>query len=226
VRTTQRSAQQARADAIKQRVTDERLRVAQEVHDVVGHGLAAISMQANVALHVLPKDPTQAETALETISRTSARALEELRATLVDMRRTDESAPRSVVPGLDGIEGLCARMRAAGAAIDLTVTGDPRPVPDDVGLAGYRVVQESLTNVLRHGDVAEAQVRVGYGADQVSLTITNPARPGPPVEGASGLGLPGMRERVEGVGGRFSAGHTTDGHFEVVAVIPTPEEDA
>ena len=225
VRTTRRSAEQARADAIKQRVADERLRVAQEVHDVVGHGLAAISMQANVALHVLPKDPTQAETALESISRTSARALEELRATLVDMRHTDESAPRSVVPGLDGIDELCARMRSAGAAIELTVTGKPREVPPDVGLASYRVVQESLTNVLRHGDSAGAAVRVGYGTDQVSLTITNPARRRATGQPEGGLGLRGMRERVEAVGGRFSAGHTADGHFEVVAVIPTPRGD-
>jgi signal transduction histidine kinase len=226
VRTTRSSAERARADAIKRRVVDERLRVAQEVHDVVGHGLAAISLQANVALHVLPKDPTQAQTALESISRTSAQALEELRATLVDMRRTDGSAPRSVVPGLDGIEGLCARMRSAGAQIEVTVTGGPRTVPDDIGLAGYRVVQESLTNVLRHGDVPTAAVRVGYGADQVSLTITNPTRTLPVGPAEGGLGLPGMRERVEALGGRFSAGHTSDGHFEVVAVIPTPKDDA
>jgi signal transduction histidine kinase len=219
VRTIQASAAQARSEAIRQRVDDERLRVAQEVHDVVGHGLAAISMQANVALHVLPKDPSQAETALEAISRTSAEALEELRATLATVRRTDGELPRTATPGLAQIEELCGRMRVAGVTVDLHVDGDRRVVPPAVGVAGYRVVQESLTNVLRHGEVAAATVRVGYDDDAVTLTVLNPARHVKPR--ADGLGLSGMRERVESLGGTFAAGATGDGQFEVRAHIPT-----
>lgn len=224
VRSTRASAEQSRAEALRRRVDDERLRMAQEVHDVVGHGLAAISMQANVALHVLPKDPTQAEKALEAISRTSTQALEELRATLTTARRTEVEAPRAVGPDLTQVEELCGRMRAAGAHIDLWVEGTPRRVPPAVGLAGYRLVQESLTNVLRHGPVPRADVRIGYADQGVTILVSNPAPDA--VVRTGGLGLPGMRERVESLGGSFRAGPVPTGEFEVWAEIPTPAASA
>jgi signal transduction histidine kinase len=217
VRLRRQSLDLARAEAVRQRVDEERLRVAQEVHDVVGHGLAAIKMQADVALHVLPRRPDQAEAALTTISRTSTEALGELRATLALVRRTGADPARSPAPGLGQVEDLRRRMGEAGMRVDLDVSGAPRALPPAVDLAGYRVVQESLTNVLRHSRAKIATVRVGYRTDTVVVTISNPAASAPGRH--DGLGIPGMRERVEALGGQFSAG-PADGRFEVRAVLP------
>jgi signal transduction histidine kinase len=219
VRLSRESAALARAEAVRQHVDEERLRVAQEVHDVVGHGLAAIKMQADVALHVLAKRPEQAEVALNAISRTSTAALDELRATLAVVRRTGSEAERNPVPGLERLDELRQRMSDAGVDVHLETAGEHRTLPAAVELAGYRVVQESLTNVLRHGTAKVATVRIGYETDAVTLAITNPAES---VRGRDGgLGIPGMRERVEALGGEFTAGPTADGHFVVRASIPT-----
>jgi signal transduction histidine kinase len=217
VRLVQESAERARAEVIRQSVDDERLRVAQEVHDVVGHGLAAINMQANIALHLLPKDPRQAEAALTAISRSSAEALDELRSTLAVVRR--DEAHRVPAASLDGIEELCGRMRVAGMRVDLETSGIRRSVPPPVGLAGYRVVQESLTNALLHGSAQSATVRLRYDDHAVALAISNPASSANDL--GEGLGITGMQQRVASVGGDFSAGPTPDGLFEVRALLPT-----
>lgn len=209
------SATRARAETLRQHVFEERLRVAQEVHDVVGHGLAAIKMQADIALHVLGKKPDQAEAALDAISRTSSDALEELRATLALVRQDSARAP---APGLDRLDELCERMTRAGMQVDVSVTGRRGDIPMAVDLAGYRVVQESLTNVLRHSDIKTAAVTVGYEDGAVSLSIANPVSARPTVR--SGLGIPGMRHRVESLGGFFDAGPTDAGRFEVRAHLP------
>lgn len=247
------AADASRAELVRERVADERLRVAREVHDVVGHGLAAIKMHADIGLHLLPKRPEQAEAALTTISRTSTEALAELRATLAVVRRVgsgngidagagngngdgtdgatgidtetttgtgpDTVAPRSPAPGLGRLEELCQRMREAGVDVRLTISGPTRPVSAAVDLAGYRVVQESLTNVLRHSATKQATVRVAYESDALVITVTNPATAVPGT--LTGLGIPGMRERVQALGGRFSAGPGPTGTFEVRAGIPT-----
>jgi signal transduction histidine kinase len=201
-----------RAEAMRERVYEERLRVAQEVHDVVGHGLAAIKMQAEVALHLLAKKPEQAEVALSAISRTSTEALDELRATLSVVRR------RSPAPGLARLDELRERMAEAGMKVDFEVVGGTRDLPSAVDLAGYRVVQESLTNVVRHGAAPIATVCLDYQTEAVVITVTNPS---PAPNGfREGLGIAGMRERVTSVGGDFAAGHTPDGRFEVRARLP------
>jgi signal transduction histidine kinase len=215
VRTNRETAQQARAEAVRERVSDERLRVAQEVHDVVGHGLAAIKMQADIALHLLARKPEQAEIALRAISRTSTAALDELRATLTVVR----GAARTPSPGLDQLPELQDRMSQAGMQVEVDTTGPPRQLPAAVDFASYRVVQESLTNVLRHSDTKQATVCVGYEDDGVVIAISNPLAQ--PSNGRSGFGIPGMRERVTSLGGKFSAGPTADGRFEVRAAIPT-----
>jgi signal transduction histidine kinase len=222
VRLVREQAAQARAEAVRQRVDDERLRMAQEVHDIVGHGLAAIKMQADVALHLMARRPEQAETALNAISRTSTEALEELRATLGVVRRIDLADARSPAPGLDRLEELRQRMDDAGVAVEVETTGAPRSLPLPVDLAAYRVLQESLTNVLRHAAAKVATVRIGYETGKVTLTISNPA---PPARGRydGGLGIPGMRERVEALGGQFAAGPAPEGRFEVRATLPTGE---
>jgi signal transduction histidine kinase len=215
IRTTREATQRTRAEMVRERVADERLRVAQEVHDVVGHGLAAIKMQADIALHLLAKKPEQAEIALNAISRTSTAALDELRATLTVVRGKD----RAPSPGLDQLPELQDRMTSAGMDLDVDVTGENRKLPAAVDFAAYRVLQESLTNVLRHSQVKQASVVVAYENSRVVITIANPAAT-VVTNGHSGLGIPGMRERVTSLGGTFSADADT-GRFEVRAEIPT-----
>lgn len=216
VRVSREAKAQAQAETIRDRVYEERLRIAQEVHDVVGHGLAAIKMQADVALHVLSKKPEQAEEALTAISRTSTEALDEVRATLAVVRA--DEAVRAPAPGLHQLNDLRQRMTESGVEVDLEITGTPRNLPAAAELAGYRVVQESLTNVLKHSAQKRVTLRVTYDAETVTLTISNPAHTVP--SGRCGLGIAGMRDRVTSLGGEFSAGPTSDGRFEVHAVIP------
>jgi signal transduction histidine kinase len=223
VRISRQAVARERAETVRRRVYDERLQVAQEVHDVVGHGLAAIKMQADIALHLLARKPKQAETALIAISRTSAEALDELRATLAAVRSPGPGGARSPVSGLNRLDDLRRRMESAGLRVEVETSGTPRALPAAVDLAGYRVVQESLTNVLRHADAMVATVRIGYETDAVVIEISNPATPAAaqvPAH-ADGLGIPGMRERVTSLGGDFAAGTTADGRFEVHAAIPT-----
>jgi signal transduction histidine kinase len=212
VRVIREASERARAEAIRHRVDEERLRVAQEVHDIVGHGLAAIKMQADVALHVLPKRPEQAGIALETISRTSGEALQELRATLSAVRGEEGSA------SLGRLEELRERMSGAGLRVLVETVGEPRRLPTAVDLTGYRVVQESLTNVLRHSGADEATVTLRYQDDALDVTVSNPMTG--PVHTEGGSGIEGMRQRVHALGGEFSAA-ADDGRFTVYAHLPT-----
>ncbi|WP_040391868.1 sensor histidine kinase [Catelliglobosispora koreensis] len=214
VRLVKEARQRDRAELIRQHVDDERLRVAQEVHDVVAHGLAAIKMQADVALHVFAKKPEQATVALEAISRTSGVALEELRMALATVR-----APAASTPGLEQVPGIVERMMEAGLRVNLRVNGQRPALPPVTDLYGYRVVQESLTNVLRHAGASEAAVTIDYAPETVSITVTNPVGR---VSGSSGSGsgINGMRQRVEAVGGEFSAGKVSSDRFEVRAILP------
>jgi signal transduction histidine kinase len=204
--------------------------MAREVHDVVGHSLAVISMQAGVALHVLERRPERAAESLRAVRETSAQALAELRATL---------SAREPLPGLDRVPDLIAAVRAGGLPVTLTVRGDPTPVPAAVDLAAYRVIQESLTNVVRHAGPCRATVRVDYHPNRVTVTVADNGRGAPPgvggregavvvgggrgVAGSAGRGLAGLRERAEGVGGTLVAGPGVVGGFEVCAVLPTVE---
>lgn len=221
--TARSRAEQARsrAEQARRQADEERLRIAQEVHDVVGHGLAAISMQAEIALHLLPKRPEQAETALTAISRTSREALDELRVTLGAVRRGAERGP---VPGLARLPALRDRLAGAGLAVELRVVGDPRELPNPVDLAAYRVVQEALTNVLRHAGVANADVTVGYRVDELTVEVTDrgAGAAGDVLDpaGDGGHGLAGMRERVDALGGRLLVGPRPDGGFRVYARLP------
>lgn len=217
VKVTRDAREREREQFVRRRVDDERLRVAQEVHDIVGHGLAAIRLQADVALHVRAKRPEQAELALEAISRTSGEALEELRGTLGAIRR-DDADDRSPVPRLARLDDLRARMAEAGAHIDVETLGEPRPLPPTVDLAGYRIVQESLTNVLRHSPVKRAHVTIAYEPESLDISVSNPwSGPG---RGEDGHGIAGMRERVTSLGGNLTVGPVPGGRFEVRASIP------
>jgi hypothetical protein len=208
--------QRERAAAAQRAADDERLRVAQEVHDVVGHGLAAITLQAEIALHLMPTKPEQAEAALTAISATSREALDELRATLAEVRN-GAAADRVPPAGLARLSALTERITASGTPVVTSVTGAPYELPPAVDLAAYRVVQESLTNVLRHAGPATAQVVVSYAPELLRVEVSDTG--GLAVEAVDGHGIAGMRERVSALGGTFTAGAAPEG-FRVAAIFP------
>jgi signal transduction histidine kinase len=204
--------QRERAESERRIVDAERLRLAQEVHDVVGHGLAAIQMQADIALHLRHTRPEMAHEALTAISAASAEALEELRVALAPSQETGPT------PGLARVPALCDRVRTAGVAVDLDVDGTPSPLPAAADLVAYRVLQEALTNVVKHSARPHATVAIHHRADGVDLRVVNQVID--VGEGiGEGFGISGMRRRVEHLGGTFSAG-PREGTFAVTAVIP------
>jgi signal transduction histidine kinase len=219
VRLTREANARAATDAARRIADDERLRIAQEVHDVVGHGLAAINMQAEIALHLLHRKPEQAESALTAISRTSKQGLDELRATLAAVRRGGDRTP---MPGLSQLPALRERLAHAGLPVTLSIDGEPAAaLPGAVDLAAYRIVQEALTNVLRHAGSTTAEVRIVYGMEGLDIEVTDAGVGGVPVPGGSGIA--GMRERVTALGGDLEAGPKPGGGFRVHAVLPLPD---
>jgi len=212
-----RSDQQARAQ-----VAEERLRIARELHDVLSHSLAAISMQAGVGLHLLGERPQQAEEALAAIRRLSTDALAQARTALAVIRAPEEAAPATVTTaGVGELQRLVASVRAAGTPVELAAGLDDVAVPEPVGVAVYRVVQESLTNVMRHaGSCARARVGVGWRDGHVEVEVTDDGAGASAGSGPPGHGLTGMRERVGALGGHLEAGPVPDGGWRVRASIP------
>lgn len=211
--------------ASDQRLVDaERLRLSQEVHDVVGHGLAAIQMHADITLHTHASQPDRMRAALQTISQASRDALHELRATLTSIRAdSNGSATREPTPGLARIFELCERVEGAGVKVDLSVEGDPQALPNASDVAAYRVLQEALTNVVKHSAHQHADVQIRHDACAVTLQVTNQDLGPAPTEG---IGITGMRRRVNQVGGTFRAGPGPQaGTFQVRAAIPRTRED-
>jgi signal transduction histidine kinase len=197
----------------------ERLRIAQEVHDVVGHGLAVISVHAGAALHVLSKGdaPPEVVRSLSAIRRASGGALDELRLTLATF--TGALNGRTPTPGLERVPELVAATNVDGLRVEYTVSGERGEVPAAVDLAGYRIVQEALTNVVRHAAAEHADVVVAYEPDLVRVTITDDGH-GSNGTANVGSGLDSMRERASSVRGTVSAGPRPAGGFEVSAVLP------
>jgi signal transduction histidine kinase len=223
VRLGQEAERRAHQDETRRRADQERLRIAREVHDVVGHGLAVINLQAGVALHVVGRRPEQAEVALEAIKQSSKEALEELRGTLAVFRRPDNGGgPWRPAPGLGQLEALAAAMAEGGLPVQVAVTGQRAGLPAAVELAAYRIVQESLTNVVRHAGPATATVRVGYQPDALVLEVADTGSGGrvPGAARPAGHGIAGMRERAAAVGGTLQAGPSGDGGFLVHARLP------
>ncbi len=206
-----RLSRESRERDLDRRLSEERLRIAQEVHDAVGHGLAAIKMRADVALHVIAKNPGEAEKALRAISLSSTEALGDIRSA-VELIRGDRSPGE--LPGLRRLDTLVTRIRDAGVAVSVRVTGS-LDLPEDVDAAAFRVVQESLTNVLKHAPRRRADVSIARTSAGVSIAVESPC-------GGSGFapgyGITGMRERVQSLGGAFSA-EVQDGRFVVKAEL-------
>jgi signal transduction histidine kinase len=206
------------------RVTDERLRIARELHDVIGHQLALINVQAGVAAHVLDDQPAQAHQALGHIRAASKTALGELRDTIGLLRQPGEQAtPTEPTIGLAGLPLLLASFRRSGLTIVERVGGRVRPVPVTVDLAAYRVVQESLTNVCKHAGPSTVDVVLDYRPEALVVVVDNqPGRYRPAAGG--GHGIIGMRERVASLAGTLDAGPRPGGGYRVTAALPLPDD--
>ena len=211
--------QRSREEEARRRMAEERLQIAREMHDVVGHSLAVISLQAGVAEHLLDTRPDQARAAVIAIRQVSKQALTELRVELAMLRGGDGVAERAPTPGLDALPSLVKRMREAGMPVHLDVDGDQSGVPDVVGAAAYRIVQESLTNVVRHAGNAETNVSARVGVDDVEVEVVDRG-PGFRNGASVGDGITGMRDRASALGGTFSAGNRQGGGFRVWAALP------
>ncbi len=218
--------EQARAALVEEqrrRAGEERLRIAQELHDVLGHHVSLINVQAGVALFLLDDDPEQARSALAEIKRSSRELLRDMRSTLGVLRGVDAQAPHQPTPGLDRLDALLDDVRAAGLDVALTTAGDPRPLPTGVDLAAYRIVQESLTNTRRHAGASTATVLIGYRDRELELRIDDDGAGPPAVERPGGNGLLGMTERAHALGGALETGAGPGGGFRVRARLPLPE---
>ncbi|TLS45073.1 sensor histidine kinase [Streptomyces montanus] len=204
------------------RATEERLRIARELHDVIGHNISMINVQAGAALYRLKKDPAQAEEALGAIKASSRETLRELRATLGVLRRVDEEAPTSPAPGLAQADELVASAKLAGLDVRIERTGAERALPAPVDLAAYRIVQESLTNVAKHSDAGQVTIQLAYGVEELTVTVEDDGEGAAagPVGSGGGSGVTGMTERARALGGELTAARRPEGGFAVRARLP------
>ncbi|WP_405982495.1 sensor histidine kinase [Streptomyces sp. NBC_00158] len=236
VRLTEALAHEQRERA-RRAVVDERMHIARELHDVVAHHMSVISVQAGLADYVFASDPATARSALTTIAGTAREALNDLRRLLTVLRvdlgpdGDPSSAPLGPPPELSRVGELVRRVAAAGVGVDIRTTGLPRKLDPGLEVCAYRVLQEALTNVVKHARHARVEVRIAYLADRLTILVRDDGGEGKPAIAppASGHGLIGMRERVRICGGRLSAGPLGEGGFEVRLTLPTgsePPEDA
>jgi len=221
--------EQAREELARRAVTEERLRLARELHDVVAHAMSVIAVQSGVGAHVASTQPEEAAKALTAIEVTSRAALEELRRLLGVLRQDSEpQGDLSPVPGLADLDSLLAEVAKAGLGVRLRVEGTPSPLPAGVDLSAYRIVQEALTNVVKHAGPARAQVVVGYRDREVTVEVTDNGRGvgAPAGDGRAGVGhgLIGMRERVAAFDGDLEVGPRAGGGFRVAARLPLAVE--
>jgi signal transduction histidine kinase len=230
-------------DETARRASEERLQIAQELHDVLAHNISLISVQAGVGLHLLDEQPEQARAALAAIKEASREALGELRSVLDVLRRDDDAAPRVPAPALTtDLTTLVTKANSAGVEVGVETTGERRPLAPGVDRAAFRIAQEALTNVTRHAGGAHARVLVAYHDEALTLEIVDDGgpngdgrhhdRPAPvPEAGGAGAtagtgnGITGMRERATALGGSLDAGYRPGGGFFVRARLPLHPED-
>ncbi|HEX3956032.1 MAG TPA: histidine kinase, partial [Trebonia sp.] len=262
VRQRRRYAIGLQDEAASKAVAQERLRIARELHDVVAHSMSVIAVQAGYGQYVIDTQPADARTALGAIAATSREALDEMRRMLGALRQADESdearrdnreiqderggavapaprlaAPLLPAPGLADLDRLVARTASAGVQVDVNRRGTHRELPAGLDLSAYRIVQEALTNVVKHARTSSCQVLIGYGHDELVLEVTDSGAGLPAMAlagdaapdsvfrdaiGGSGHGIIGMRERVSLLGGEFSAGPLPGYGFQVSAHLPLP----
>jgi signal transduction histidine kinase len=218
-------AETLRAQATAQAVTAERLRIARELHDMVAHSIGIIAIQAGVGSRVIDTQPSEARNALSAIEVTSRETLSGLRRMLGALRRAEpgqesEGAPLDPAPGLADLDRLAATTMDAGVRVEVRWRGQRRPLPADIDLSAFRIIQEAVTNVVRHAGTGHCRVSIDHRDEELSIEVVDDGR-GCAVEG-TGYGLVGMRERVGLLHGDLSAGPRPEGGFRVEARLPVP----
>ena len=213
------SLEREHEESAKRALADERLRIAQELHDVVAHSMGVIAVQAGVGAHVIDTDPAEAKKSLDAISTTSRATLTEIRR-LLGVLRSDDDGGYEPAPGLADLDRLVTDLDGAGLAVDVQVEGARHELPPGVDLTADRIVQEALTNVLKHAGPASATVTVGYEPDAVRIEVLDDGRGVNGRASAGGHGLVGMRERVAVYGGTLETGPRVGGGFRISARLP------
>jgi signal transduction histidine kinase len=221
--------EQARTELARHAVTAERVRIARELHDVVAHSMSVIAMHAGSGRLAADQNPAAARRALEVVERSSRDALAEMRRLVTVLRDTDDDGPAlNPAPGLPDVHQLVAEVAAAGVTVEVHTEGDLASVPDGVSLAAYRIVQEALTNVVRHASPAQAHVSLKIGDGLVVIEVTDDGASraaGAPAPASGGHGTIGMHERAVLYGGELVAGPRPEGGWRVAARLPCPELD-
>jgi signal transduction histidine kinase len=200
-------------------IVEERARIARELHDVVAHSISVMVLQARGGRRVLDSEPADAREAFAAIEGTGQQALDEMRRLLVMLRRSDEELALAPQPTLRELDGLVEQVQAAGLPVQLDIEGEPRDLPPGVELSAFRIVQEALTNALRHAGPARARVVIRYGADDLELEIADDG-PGVGNGSGAGYGLLGLRERVSVYGGELEAGRQAGGGYALRVRLP------
>jgi signal transduction histidine kinase len=214
-----RLAERERDVAAREAVVEERARIARELHDAIAHNVSMMVVQAGAERRVVPPEQASTREVLGTVEQIGRSALTEMRR-LVGMLRSDQGDPLAPQPGLRDVPRLVAQVRDAGLPIELSVEGEPRELPVGLELSAYRIVQEALTNALKHAGKARATVRVRYTPESLELEITDDGAGAPKADTSGGHGLVGMRERVALYGGRFEAARGAAGGFAVRVALP------
>jgi signal transduction histidine kinase len=221
VRARAEHAERNREEEARHRVAEERVRIARELHDVVAHHLALANAQAGTAAYLAQTRPEQVQRILRDLAGTTSGALRELKATVGLLRQPDDpGSPLEPTPGLGQLPELTAAFASVGLAVDVTVDGEERQLSPGVDLTAFRIVQEALTNVTKHATTDTASVRLSYGEDRLTITVTNAAGTHAVANPGEGFGMVGMRERVQSAGGRFEAGPHPAGGFTVATELP------
>jgi signal transduction histidine kinase len=208
-----------REERARAAVAEERTRIARELHDVVAHAISVIILQGRGGRRLLHDDPDEARRAFDTIERTASQALAEMRKLLGMLRADDELLALAPQPSLSGLDALAREVTNAGLPVELRIHGEPVELPAGVDLSAYRIVQEALTNALKHAGPARANVSVRYGEGELEIEVVDDGSAAGNGDG-TGHGLLGIRERVNVYGGSFEAGHRTVGGYAVRARLP------
>jgi signal transduction histidine kinase len=216
---------QAVEEAARRKSSDERLRIARELHDIIGHSLGTIAVQAGVGRHLMESEPQKAADALDSIAKISRDSLDEVRSVVAALR--DDEPPYHPAPGLADLPDLIETVRSTGVAVDLTLPDDLEAVPRQTGAAVYRITREALTNIVRHAHASKATVHVDHRGGWVEVAIRDDgagAGNGRGPDSGTGHGIVGMRERAEALGGSLAAGPASDGGFLVTASLPVDSD--
>jgi signal transduction histidine kinase len=217
-------AEREREAAARVAVAEERARIARELHDIVAHAVSVMVLQVGAVRHKLPDERAADREALTGVERAGRTALAEMRRLLAAMRREGDDVEFAPQPGLDGLDALLREIGRAGLPVELHVDGDPVPLPRGIDLSAYRIVQEGLTNTLKHAGASDADVTVRYRPDELEIEIRDNGRGTATTDGL-GHGLVGIRERVKLYGGEMTAGTATGGGFVLSTRLPLARDE-